>query len=73
MHPRQGKLCAADEAVLHIRDGMTVAWGGIHGAWHCDCTRKFRVDEFTLSPYRLHHTVLIHHFTRLYPFSAATR
>lgn len=32
--PLQRKLCSADEAVEHIRDGMTVACGGFVGAGH---------------------------------------
>lgn len=32
--PLQRKLCSADEAVEHIRDGMTVAFGGFVGAGH---------------------------------------
>ena len=34
MDSLQNKLCSADEAVLHIRDGMTVACGGFVGAGH---------------------------------------
>ncbi len=32
--PLASKLCSADEAVLHIRNGMTVACGGFVGAGH---------------------------------------
>lgn len=32
--PLDAKLCSASEAVLHIRDGMTVACGGFVGAGH---------------------------------------
>ena len=32
--PLHAKLCSADEAVMHIRNGMTVACGGFVGAGH---------------------------------------
>ncbi|MEI6539890.1 MAG: CoA-transferase, partial [Planctomycetota bacterium] len=32
--PLAAKLCSADDAVLHIRNGMTVACGGFVGAGH---------------------------------------
>lgn len=34
MLPLDAKLCTADDAVSHIRDGMTVACGGFVGAGH---------------------------------------
>ena len=56
--PLGSKLCSADDAVMHVRDGMTVACGGFVGAGHPEALSAALERRFLSQHHPCHLTLI---------------